>query len=52
MVFFYLQKYHDGSEFLVRKSLTYFEDAEAEAMPLMIQQVSWDTIKETILEKI
>jgi hypothetical protein len=52
MVFFYLQKYHDGSEFLVRKSLTYFEDAESEAMPLMIQQVSWDTIKETILEKI
>lgn len=48
MLQFYRQKYHDGSEFLVLKSLTYFEDAEKDAMPKMFDTVFWSEIKETI----
>jgi predicted nucleotidyltransferase component of viral defense system len=50
IVGFYLEKYHDGSEFLVRKSLTYFEDADKDEMPLMLTEVSWKEIKDTILK--
>ena len=50
MIDLYLQKYSNGSEFLVRKSLTYFEDADAEEMPVMLEDISWDRIKERILE--
>jgi hypothetical protein len=46
---FYLEKYADGNEFMVRKSLTYFEDAEREAMPRMLAPESWKEIKDTIL---
>ncbi len=48
MLQFYRQKYHDGSEFLVLKSLTYFEDAEKEVFPEMLEKVFWPEIKETI----
>jgi hypothetical protein len=50
MIEFYLQKYSDGSEFLARKSLTYFDDADLEEMPYMFENISWDFIKEKILE--
>jgi hypothetical protein len=50
MIDLYLQKYSNGSEFLVRKSLTYFEDADAEEMPLMMEDISWNRIKERVLE--
>lgn len=50
MIDLYLQKYNDGSEFLVRKSLTYFDDAEDEEMPYMFENISWIEIKKTILE--
>jgi hypothetical protein len=50
MIDLYLQKYSNGSEFLVRKSLTFFDDAEEEEMPLMMEDISWDRIKERILE--
>jgi predicted nucleotidyltransferase component of viral defense system len=49
MIGFYLEKYSDGSEFMVRKSLTYFEDADKEIDPIMFDKVNWDTIKATIL---
>lgn len=32
---FYSEKFPDGSEFMVLKSLTYFQDADLEAMPKM-----------------
>ncbi|AWH85053.1 hypothetical protein HYN59_07895 [Flavobacterium album] len=48
MIGFYKQKYHDGSEFLVLKSLSYFEDADEEAMPVMLIKNSWDEIKQKI----
>jgi len=44
----YQQKYADGSEFLVLKSLTYFDDADRESMPMMHQSISWETVKKEI----
>lgn len=49
MMRFYKEKYSDGSEFAVMKSLTYFEDADSEAMPKMFENVEWEAIKQTIL---
>jgi len=45
---FYKDKYHDGSEFLVLKSLLYFEDAERNEEPKFFKQYNWDEIKKTI----
>jgi len=41
----YDKKFNDGNRFLVMKSLTYFEDANREQMPVMFQNVNWETIK-------
>jgi hypothetical protein len=49
MIGFYLQKYPDGSEFMVRKSLTYFDDADNEVAPILFHDISWSEIKKTIL---
>lgn len=48
----YMQKYPEGSVFMAIKSLSFFEDAEADPMPLMYEDVSWDQIKESILQTI
>jgi hypothetical protein len=48
MMGFYSEKYIDGSWFRVHKSLHFFEDAENETMPRMLQNVSWETIKTRI----
>ena len=45
---YYLTKYRDGSEFLVVKSLGYFNDAEKDEMPEMIMKKSWDQVKAEI----
>lgn len=52
IVHFYLEKFPDGSEFLVLKSLTYFDDAEKEAAPKMFMKGTWQTIKERIREEV
>ncbi|MBS1621220.1 MAG: nucleotidyl transferase AbiEii/AbiGii toxin family protein [Bacteroidetes bacterium] len=49
MIQFYEAKYSDGSVFMVLKSLVYFDDAENEIMPEMMESVSWEEIKETII---
>ena len=46
---FYSNKYPNYSMFRALLSLTYFEDAESQAMPVMMAPVSWENIKETIL---
>jgi hypothetical protein len=52
MLDFYNHKYHDGSEFMVLKSLTYFDDADKEESPIIFENVSWEEIKKNILSKI
>lgn len=52
MIGFYEQKYHDGSVFLVLKSLAYFADAENDGMPLMLIPVTWTDVKETIRKEL
>lgn len=49
MMGFYKKKYHDGTEFLVLKSLTYFEDADEEVMPVMLIKDTWEEIKKKIV---
>lgn len=51
MMEFYLEKFPDGSEFLVLKSLLYFDDAESEAAPKMFIEVSWEEIKQRIRDE-
>lgn len=46
---FYAEKYKDGSEFLVLKSLSYFEDADPEAMPVMTEYIKWEKVKHFIM---
>ena len=48
MLSFYENKYTDGSAFLVMKSLTYFEDADREQSPVMLQQLDWVEVKTKI----
>jgi predicted nucleotidyltransferase component of viral defense system len=49
---FYRQKYFDGSEYLVLKSLTYFEDAETDPDIEMLVKVSWPEVKQYILRAV
>lgn len=48
LITFYNQKYPDGAEFLVLKSLLYFEDAENEEFPKMIIPIDWEELKTKI----
>jgi len=48
---FYNKKYPDGSEFLVLKSLQYFDDAEKEEFPKMMLPISWDDLKTKIFQE-
>jgi hypothetical protein len=49
MLKLYQKKYKDGSLFLVLKSLVYFDDADKDVMPRLIDKVPWNMIKKTIL---
>ena len=49
MISFYTTKYIDGSEFMVLKSLAFFDDAENEEMPIMFENINWNEIKKAIL---
>lgn len=48
MLAFYREKFPDGSDFLVTKSLVYFEDAEEDEAPQLLKQVKWSDIKARI----
>ena len=52
MLNFYKQKYPDGTEFLVVKSLTYFKDAEQDEFPIMLIQQDWEEIKHKIAHEV
>lgn len=49
---FYLQKYPDGSLFIALKSLSYFEDAEPDPMPVMLEKVNWEDVKARIKQAV
>lgn len=49
MLGFYREKYSDAQLFTAVKSLTYFDDAENEPMPIMIEPVEWESVKSTII---
>ena len=44
----YSQKYPDGNEYLVLRSLVYFDDAESEPMPNMLRPVEWASVRRDI----
>lgn len=46
----YLTKYSDAQLFTVLKSLTYFDDAEIDPLPVMAEPVNWDEIKTAIVK--
>ena len=48
----YLQKYPDGSLFIALKSLSYFEDAEPDPMPVMFEKVKWEDVKARIKQAV
>lgn len=52
MLAFYEQKYHDGSTFLLLRSLAYFDDADQDVSPKMFLEIGWDKIKSTISENL
>lgn len=52
MLEFYNQKYSQNSLFMVLKSLTYFEDADEDDPPVMVQKIAWERIKNTIREEV
>lgn len=52
MLSFYTQKYPDGSAYLLLKSMTYFEDAESEPMPDMLVSLSWQQVKDSLLDTV
>lgn len=49
---FYAAKYNDSSVFMAMKSLAYFDDAEADPMPDMFVNQSWQQVKAYVLSKI
>ena len=49
---FYSQKYPNYSIFRALLSLTYFDDAENEAMPKMFIPADWNTIKQHITDTV
>ena len=48
----YLQKYPDGSLFIALKSLSFFEDAEPDPMPVMFEKVKWEDVKARIKQAV
>lgn len=51
MLRFYNQKYPDGMDMMVLRSLVYFEDAEVQADPVMLGPYDWGNIKKLILDE-
>jgi len=49
---FYEKKYKDGSVFMVQKSLTYFDDADAKQQPKMFKDFNWETCKQKIIDEV
>ena len=48
----YEQKFPQSESFVVMKSLTWFEDADAEPDPVFLKGQSWSEVKKTVLDAI
>ena len=49
---FYKAKYPNYSDFRALMSLTYFEDAEAQPMPIMFDSTTWSDMQNVIISKV
>ena len=52
MIEFYLEKYFDGSKFMVVKSLSYFADADLDQTPPIHLDFDWEICKQKIIEEV
>lgn len=52
MMEFYTKKYFDASEYLMLKSLTWFNDAEKDAPIETKENIPWTTVKQMILKEV
>jgi predicted nucleotidyltransferase component of viral defense system len=52
MLSFYTTKYKQNSEFMVIKSLMYFDDAENEPDPICILSITWEEVKKIIISHV
>ena len=48
MLDWYAEKYPEGNDYLVLRSLVYFDDAELEPMPNMLTPVEWKSVTKAI----
>ncbi len=48
----YVQKYSDAQLFTMLKSLTYFDDAEQDPLPLMMSSLNWEDVKTLIVAEV
>lgn len=50
---FYTTKFNDGSLLMVLRSLTYFEDAETDLSPRILDNdINWKSVKQTLLQEV
>jgi len=52
IVALYHAKYPKGSEYLVLRSMVYFDDAEDDPMPVMLKPMKWEDAKEKIMREV
>jgi hypothetical protein len=52
MLELYKRKFKDGESFMVLKSLVFFDDAEDDPMPYMLQPIDWNVAKQRIIESV
>jgi len=51
MMNLYHEKYPDGMEMMVLKSLVYFDDADIQPDPLMLVPYDWKRVKKSIVDE-
>lgn len=52
MLSYYTTKYKQNSEFMVIKSLMYFDDAENEPDPICMLPINWEEVKKIIISSV
>lgn len=52
MLGFFCTKYDESLQFMVLKSLVYFEDADAEPSPVLVKKTDWESVKNKIKDEL